>query len=105
MSATPEAKAKKEIKAYLDTLEYCFYWMPVSGGFGNSAVDIVGCYCARFFCIEVKPRAGMKATPRQNKFMNDVKAAYGFAAVITSVAELIEFIAYIDADIEKSRGG
>jgi penicillin-binding protein-related factor A (putative recombinase) len=38
--------------------------MPVPSGYGESTLDYIGCYKARFFAIETK-KPGGKLTPRQ----------------------------------------
>lgn len=100
MAMTPEGKAKKEIKAYLDALApLCFYWLPVSSGYGNSAVDIIMCYRAVFVAIEVKKDKNGKPTPRQELFLTKVQAAKGIAICVYCARQVREIIEFIDTQL------
>lgn len=93
---TPEGKIKKKIKDYLSTLyPNAFFWMPVSSGFGNSAVDIICCYKGHFIAIEVKA-VGKKATPRQLHFLNEVIEAGGYALETDNLGFVQQLIDEID---------
>lgn len=81
MALTPEAKVKRKVTTILKAMG-CYYFYPVTGGFGKSGVpDIVGSYQGRFFGIECKAGKN-KPTPLQQKNLNDIAAAGGIALVI-----------------------
>lgn len=81
MAMTPEAKVKKRVIKHLKDLN-AYYFYPVTGGYGRSGVpDIIGCYRGMFFGIECK--AGKNTTTQlQEKNLDDIAAADGFAAVV-----------------------
>ena len=81
MAMTPEAKVKKAaVKQLKDIGAYYFY--PVTGGYGGSGVpDIVGCYKGSFFGIECKAKKN-KPTALQQKNLDAITAAGGFALVV-----------------------
>jgi hypothetical protein len=82
MAMTPEGKVKKVVRKYLDELDYCYYFMPATGGYGKSGVpDIVGCYNGIFFGIELKA-GNNKPTPLQKKNLLQINMAHGIALVI-----------------------
>jgi len=82
MAMTPEGKVKKVVRKYLDELDYCYYFMPATGGYGKSGVpDIVGCYNGTFFGIELKA-GNNKPTPLQEKNLLQIKIAGGIALVV-----------------------
>ena len=95
MAMTPEAKVKKAaVKQLKDIGAYYFY--PVTGGYGGSGVpDIVGCYKGSFFGIECKAKKN-KPTALQQKNLDAITAAGGFALVVNEenmnlVGELLTF--------------
>jgi Holliday junction resolvase len=81
MAQTPEAKVKaKAVKILKEIGAYYFY--PVTGGYGRSGVpDIIGCYKGVFFGFECKAGSN-KPTALQQKNLDDIRAAGGFALVI-----------------------
>tara|TARA_R100001163_G_C4896530_1_gene87040 strand:+ start:104 stop:418 length:315 start_codon:yes stop_codon:yes gene_type:complete len=82
MAMTPEGKVKKVVRKYLDELDYCYYFMPATGGYGKSGVpDIVGCYNGTFFGIELKA-GNNKPTPLQEKNLQQITNTRGLAIVI-----------------------
>lgn len=81
MAMTPEKKVKQKVVKALKELG-CYYFYPVTGGFGGSGVpDIVGCYYGRFFAIECKAGRN-KPTPLQLKNLQEIIEAGGIAMVI-----------------------
>ena len=81
MAMTPEAKVKKVVVKQLKDLG-AYYFYPVTGGYGSSGVpDIVGCYRGSFFGIECKAGTN-KPTPLQQKNLDAITAAGGFALVV-----------------------
>ncbi len=82
MAMTPEGKVKKVVREYLDKLDYCYYFMPATGGYGKSGVpDIVGCYLGMFFGIELKA-GNNKPTPLQEKNLQQITNTRGLAIVV-----------------------
>lgn len=81
MAMTPEKKVKNKVVAILKELG-CYYFYPVTGGYGTSGVpDIVGSYYGKFFGIECK--AGMnKPTALQLKNLQEIAESGGIAVVI-----------------------
>jgi len=78
---TPESKVKKAVVARLKAMG-AYYFFPATGGYGKSGVpDIVGCYKGRFFGIECKAGSN-KPTTMQQKNLDDIQKAVGFALVI-----------------------
>jgi Holliday junction resolvase len=81
MAMTPEAKVKKVVVKQLKDLG-AYYFYPVTGGYGGSGVpDIVGCYKGFFFGIECKAKKN-KPTPLQQKNLDAITDAGGFALVV-----------------------
>ena len=71
---------KEDIKRILDSLPYCFYFMPAAGTFGKAGIaDFIGLCNGRFFAIEAK--RDEHETPRFNQriFLAAVRRARGFA--------------------------
>ena len=55
MAATPEAKVKAEIKAFLKSLTDCFFFSPIGGPFAQHGIpDIIVSLKGRFVAIEAK---------------------------------------------------
>lgn len=94
MAMTPEAKVKKGVVTQLKAMG-AYYFYPVTGGYGSSGVpDIVGCYKGLFFGIECKAGSN-KPTALQQKNLDDINKADGFAMVVNednfyTVRELLE---------------
>lgn len=81
MAMTPERKVKQRVVAELKRLG-CYYFYPVTGGYGSSGVpDIVGCVKGRFFAIECKAGSNMP-TALQAKNMEEIRKRSGFVLVI-----------------------
>lgn len=81
MARTPEGKVKARVAAQLKALG-CYYFYPVTGGYGASGVpDIIGCYKGRFFAIECKAGKN-KTTALQDKNIDAIRAQGGLAMVV-----------------------
>jgi hypothetical protein len=94
---TAEAKVKKDIRAYLDSLgPDCRYFMPQNMGMGESGVsDFIGVYEGMGFAIEAKAPGGMP-TPWQVRFLDSWKAAGGIVVIARSASDVrIVFDAYM----------
>ncbi len=63
MAITPEGKVKKAITKKLKEMN-CWYYMPVSAGYGAPTIDYICSLCGKSFCIEAKA-PGEKPTTRQ----------------------------------------
>ena len=72
---TPEGKVKMAVNAVLARYGEDVYWyMPVPGGYGRSALDYLGWACGLGFAIETKRPKG-KLTPRQEVTIEQMKRA------------------------------
>lgn len=81
MADTPEVKVKRKVVAQLKALG-CYYFYPVTGGYGGSGVpDIVGCYKGKFFAIECKAGKN-KPTPLQEKNIDAIAKQGGAVCVV-----------------------
>lgn len=81
MAQTPEAKVKRVVVTYLKAMG-CYYFYPVTGGYGKSGVpDIIGCHQGRFFGIECKA-GNNKPTALQLKNLEQIRNSGGVALVI-----------------------
>ena len=84
MANTLEVKVKKAVVKHLKQLG-CYYFYPVTGGYGGSGVpDIIGCHNGRFFGIECKAGKG-KTTKLQDKNLRDIMAAGGVGVVVNEL--------------------
>lgn len=92
MAATPEGRAKAQIKAWLKTLPDLWYFMPVSNGMGTMGVpDIICCWRGIFIAIEVKaPGKEANTTPLQKMQIAGILGAGGHAIVVSDLAPVVE---------------
>jgi Holliday junction resolvase len=91
MAQTPEAKVKASVRKLLDRLGI-YHFMPPGMGLGRSGIpDIIGCKNGKFIAIECKAGYG-KATALQERELNAIAAAGGFACLVneTCLDELEE---------------
>ena len=78
---TPEAKVKKAVTRQLKDLG-CYYFYPVTGGYGASGVpDVICCYKGRFFGFECKAGKN-KPTTLQDINIEAIRNAGGCAIVV-----------------------
>lgn len=106
MAMTPEGKLKKKVKEYLKSRD-AYYYMPVQNGMGVVGIpDLVGCYKGLFFGIEtkapvMKPRSKekrwAKATPNQQRQLEAITKAGGFADVVDDLSQVEDMFAAMDA--------
>lgn len=95
MAATPEAKVKRKVTQILKELG-CYYFYPVTGGFGRSGVpDIIACYKGRFVGIECKA-GNNKPTALQQRNLQEIDKADGIALVVNE-----DNLATLKASIEQ----
>jgi Holliday junction resolvase len=81
MARTPEKRVKDKVVKLLKEMG-CYYFYPVTGGFGTSGVpDIVVCYAGKFVGIECKAGKN-KPTPLQLKNLHEIAESGGIAMVI-----------------------
>jgi hypothetical protein len=91
MTRTPEGEVKKHIRAFLEYIG-AFVFMPVTSGFGDQAVDFLGCWRGLFFAIEAKaPGRLKKLTDRQRDFLLNVAKAGGIGICVDSVDLLAQW--------------
>lgn len=95
MARTPEAIVKADIKKFLNTLTYCFFFMPVSNGMGSMGIpDIIVCYRGIFLAIEVKaPGKKSHTTALQDDKIAKIRTAGGWAIVADCVSDVERIIA------------
>lgn len=85
---TPEGKVKEQVKKLLK--EYgVYYHMPVQNGMGAPTLDFICCFRGRYLAIETKAPGG-KATARQLKTMDQIRATGGAAIVVDGSGGSIE---------------
>jgi hypothetical protein len=80
MAITPEGRTKMTVNAVLARYGEDVYWyMPVPGGYGRSALDYLGWACGLAFAIETKrpktKRPKGKLTTRQEVTIEHMKRA------------------------------
>lgn len=87
--ATPEAKVKAAVKAWLK-LRGIWYCMPIGTGYGSSGVpDFICCAQGKFLAIETKaPGKRSNTTILQDQQIAGIHKAGGAAIVIDDVAQL-----------------
>jgi hypothetical protein len=92
---TKEADVKAEVKKLL-TQHGWFWWMPPANGYGRTGIsDIHALRDGKFLAIETKFGKNT-VTTMQQRFMDDVVAAQGQAAVV-SEKTLDEFVSLLQA--------
>lgn len=103
MANTPEGKVKDAVKKVLKAVG-AYYHMPVQNGMGSPSLDfaccvpvivtpdMVGSIIGVYVGIETK-KPGGKPTPRQEKTMNDIQDAHGYALLIDGNTDAINNIA------------
>lgn len=80
-TATPEGRVKEEVKKIFKR-HNVWYFMPVPGGYGANGMSDFICLGLKLV-VECKAKDGMKPTALQQKFMDDVVVAGGYAFVAT----------------------
>jgi hypothetical protein len=98
MASTPEAKVKDACKKYLKSIGAWFF-MPVSNGMGQVGIpDIICCYRGLFVAIETKaPGKRANTTPNQDRVLEAIQSADGWAIVVDNVDQLRDFIVAINS--------
>ena len=86
---TPEGKVKHAVRKLLDA-RAIWYYMPVQTGYGVTGIpDFVCCWHGAFLDIECKaPGRRTSVTPLQQRCLEQIREHGGYAAVVTSAAEL-----------------
>ena len=86
---TPEGQLTASVKQLLRSIGI-FHFKHWGGPMGYPGVaDIIGCYKGKMIAIELKSPKG-KATPEQERFIQNVKDAGGIAFVAKTLDEVIE---------------
>jgi hypothetical protein len=98
MAKTPEAKVKDDCKKYLKSIGAWFF-MPVSNGMGQVGIpDIICCYKGIFVAVETKaPGKRGSTTANQDRVIQEIQNADGWAIVVDNVDQLREFFVVINA--------
>ena len=102
---TPEARVKHKVREILKQFG-CYYFSPVTGGYGVSGVpDIVGCYRGYFFAIECKAGKG-KPTELQLKNIAAIVENGGRAWVVNehNIMDVRTLLKGIDDVVIQSEG-
>lgn len=110
MAKTPEGIIKNGVLCFLRGVSGGVFWNspsagvfdPTKGRFRKTAgrkgvADILGCFKGHFIAIEVKTKKG-KLTDHQISFLKDVAKSGGYACVVRSVEDAIEFIELIEKE-------
>lgn len=94
---TPEGRVKAKVREILSEYDGLYTYWPVPVGFGQTTLDVLGCYRGRFFAIETKA-PGAKPTLRQTRTIQGIERAMGRTFVIDDVKspELAELRAWLD---------
>lgn len=92
MAATPEAKVKAKIKAYLKTIPLCWWFMPIGGAYSQKGIpDIIGHINGRFFAIEVKAPGKLNSlTELQKNELVKIAINGGVSLVASDVQHVID---------------
>ena len=98
MASTPEGKVKEACKKYLKSIGAWFF-MPVSNGMGQVGIpDIICCYKGMFVAVETKaPGKRNNTTPNQERVIDAIRGADGWAVVVDDVEQLHTFFTAIKA--------
>tara|TARA_B100001093_G_scaffold271736_1_gene259703 strand:+ start:5260 stop:5568 length:309 start_codon:yes stop_codon:yes gene_type:complete len=81
MAKTPEKKVKDKCVSILKQFD-CYYFYPVTGGYGSSGIpDIIACLHGNFIGIECKAGTN-KPTALQLSNLEKIKTAGGTALVV-----------------------
>jgi hypothetical protein len=88
MATTPEGKVKAAVKAFLNTLQDCWWFMPVSNGMGAHGIpDFIVCWRGRFLGIECKAPGKIRNTTKlQDAVLDRINMAGGVTMVVDDVA-------------------
>jgi hypothetical protein len=97
MASTPEGKVKDACKKYLKSVGAWFF-MPVSNGMGQVGIpDIICCYKGVFLAVETKaPGKRGNTTANQERVMDAIRGADGWAVVVDNVDQLEKFVLAIN---------
>jgi len=89
MAATPEAKVKAKVKAYLRE-RGVWFCMPMGTGFGSSGVpDFICCHNGKLIGIETKAPGKLKNTTLlQDMQIEAIRESGGVAVVVDDVRQL-----------------
>ena len=85
---TPEATVKAKVRKLLQQYAGMYSYWPVPTGYGQTTIDVIGCYRGRFFAVETKAE-GKKPTLRQTASLNDIERAMGKTFVIRGPIDVV----------------
>ncbi|MFZ9326828.1 MAG: hypothetical protein ACO24H_05145 [Polynucleobacter sp.] len=90
---TPEGKVKEAVKRLLKERKI-WYFMPSANGFGKVGIpDIICCCDGKFLAIETKaPGKRNNTTANQERCIEDIRTARGWALVVDDVEQVREFL-------------
>ena len=92
-----ESYEKAEIDRYLKSLDDCWYFSPLMGGYGKGGVpDRLGVYRGHCFAIEVK-RPGKTPTTIQWRRMSEIEQAGGKTFWGTATKVIPEMMAWVES--------
>jgi hypothetical protein len=86
MAKTPEGAVKAKVRQILGNFDGMYTYWPVPSGYGQTTLDVIGCYRGHFFSIETKA-PGKKPTLRQVSVINEMEYAQGKVFVIDSTSD------------------
>jgi Holliday junction resolvase len=101
MATTPEGKVKKKVADWLKKVfpDY-FRYMPIPSGYGVKGIpDMLCCINGKFVAIEVKSKPGMQPTKLQQKRLEEITKAGGFAICMDGFNEvkLQQIVEWVEA--------
>lgn len=105
MASVLESTIIKRIQKKLrDAYESDIYFYKTHGAADQvrGLPDLIGCYRGYFIAMEVK-KPGGKATPLQAFTMQRITAAGGYATVIHSFEEAVDFLSTVPAPPREAR--
>lgn len=97
MAKTPEGVVKDAIKKFLKE-RGAWYFLPVSNGMGQVGIpDFIICYKGVFVAIEAKaPGKKANTTANQDRVIDEIRSADGFAWVVDNPADMSMLFDVID---------
>jgi len=100
---TPEGRVKAQAKFLLDRyVEHgLWYYMPVSGGYGQHGIpDIIACFAGQFIAIECKSPKG-KLTPLQQMQCGRLLTAGALVCIVNGEGDLYSLEAQLNLLLTK----
>lgn len=84
VAKTPEGRVKSLVREILDNTPFCWYFMPVQNGMGQSGIpDFICCVRGKLLGIETKSKySSRKLTALQAKQIRLINEAQGVALMV-----------------------